>query len=104
MAEPPYQSGFVALIGRPNVGKSTLLNQILGEKVAIISDKPQTTRTRILGVKHLPNAQLIFLDTPGIHKPQYRLNQPMVRVALETLDEVDLIMCLVEATERPGAA
>lgn len=98
-----YRSGFVALIGRTNVGKSTLLNQLLGEKIAIISDRPQTTRTRILGVKHLPDAQLIFLDTPGIHKPQFRLNQRMVRVALEVLDEVDLVFFLVEATERPGA-
>jgi GTP-binding protein Era len=98
-----YRSGFVALIGRTNVGKSTLLNQLLGEKIAIISDKPQTTRTRILGVKHLPDAQLIFLDTPGIHKPQFRLNQRMVRAALEVLDEVDLVFFLVEATERPGA-
>jgi GTP-binding protein Era len=97
-----YRSGFVALVGRPNVGKSTLLNHLLGEKIAIISDKPQTTRTRILGVKHLPNAQLIFLDTPGIHKPKYRLNQRMVRVALEVLDEVDLVFLLVEANERPG--
>ena len=100
---PGYRSGFVSLIGRPNVGKSTLLNHILGEKIAIVSDKPQTTRTRILGVKHLPDAQLIVLDTPGIHKPQYRLNQRMVRVALETLEEVDLILFLIEATEKPGA-
>ena len=98
-----YRSGFIALVGRPNVGKSTLLNQILGEKIAIISDKPQTTRTRILGVRHLPKAQLVFLDTPGIHKPLYRLNQRMVRVALDVLDEVDLVFFLVEATEGVGA-
>lgn len=97
-----YRSGFVALIGRPNVGKSTLLNRILGEKIAIISDKPQTTRTRILGVKHLPGAQLVFLDTPGIHKPTYALNQRMVEVALRVLDEVDLVFFLVEATDPPG--
>jgi GTPase len=97
-----HRSGFIALVGRPNVGKSTLLNQILGEKIAIISDKPQTTRTRILGVRHLPKAQLVFLDTPGIHKPLYRLNQRMVRVALEVLDEVDLVFFLVEATEGVG--
>jgi GTP-binding protein Era len=103
MDDSGYRSGFIALIGRPNVGKSTLLNQILGEKIAIISDKPQTTRTRILGVRHLPDAQLIFLDTPGIHKPQYRLNQRMVRVALEVLDEVDLVFFMVEATGRLGA-
>ena len=98
-----HRSGFIALVGRPNVGKSTLLNQILGEKIAIISDKPQTTRTRILGVRHLPKAQLVFLDTPGIHKPLYRLNQRMVRVALGVLDEVDLVFFLAEATEGVGA-
>jgi len=98
----PYRSGFVALVGRPNVGKSTLLNRLLGGKIAIISDKPQTTRTRILGVKHLPGAQMVFLDTPGIHKPKFRLNQRMVDVALHVLDEVDLACFLVEATEAPG--
>jgi GTPase len=103
MDDPGYHSGFIALVGRPNVGKSTLLNQILGEKIAIVSDKPQTTRTRILGVKHLPHAQLIFLDTPGIHQPQYRLNQRMVRVALSVLDEVDLVFFLVQVTEGVGA-
>jgi GTP-binding protein Era len=103
MDDPGYRSGFIALVGRPNVGKSTLLNQILGEKIAIVSDKPQTTRTRILGVKHLPHAQLIFLDTPGIHQPQYRLNQRMVRVALSVLDEVDLVFFLVQATAGVGA-
>ena len=97
-----YRSGFVALVGRPNVGKSTLLNRLLGGKVAIISDKPQTTRTRILGVKHLLGAQMVFLDTPGIHKPKFRLNQRMVDVALHVLDEVDLAFFLVEATEAPG--
>lgn len=98
----PYRSGFVALVGRPNVGKSTLLNRILGEKIAIISDKPQTTRTRILGVKHLPGAQVVFLDTPGIHKPKFELNKRMVDVALHVLDEVDLAFFMVEATEPPG--
>ena len=97
-----YRSGFVALVGRPNVGKSTLLNRLLGEKIAIISDRPQTTRTRILGVKHLPGAQLVFLDTPGIHKPKFRLNERMVRVAMDVLDEADLVLFLVEATGAPG--
>ena len=97
-----YRSGLVALVGRPNVGKSTLLNRILGEKIAIISDKPQTTRTRILGVKHWPGAQMIFLDTPGIHKPKFELNKRMVEVALNVLDEVDLAFFMVEATEPPG--
>ena len=98
----PYRSGFVALVGRPNVGKSTLLNRILGGKIAIISDKPQTTRTRILGVKHLPGAQLVFVDTPGIHKPKFRLNQRMVETALHAITEVDLVFFLIEATEAPG--
>lgn len=97
-----YRSGFIAIVGRPNVGKSTLLNRILGEKIAIISDKPQTTRNRIAGVKHLPGAQLVFLDTPGIHKPKFRLNERMVQVALNVLEEVDLVLVLVEATEPPG--
>jgi GTP-binding protein Era len=97
-----YRSGFVALVGRPNVGKSTLLNRLLGEKIAIISDKPQTTRTRILGVKHLAGAQIIFLDTPGIHKPKFQLNKRMVDTALQVLEEVDLAFFLVEATEAPG--
>ena len=99
MSHSEFHSGFISIIGRPNVGKSTLLNQILQEKVAIISDKPQTTRNRILGVKHLPDSQLIFLDTPGIHKPQSKLNQRMVRVARDTLEEVDLIFFMIEATE-----
>ncbi|MBI3811135.1 MAG: GTPase Era [Nitrospirae bacterium] len=99
MSDAAYHSGYIAIIGRPNVGKSTLLNRILEEKIAIISDKPQTTRNRILGVKHLPQAQIVFLDTPGIYKPKYKLNQRMVRVALATLDEVDLIFFVVEATD-----
>ena len=94
-----FHSGFVSIIGRPNVGKSTLLNQILQEKIAIISDKPQTTRNRILGVKHLPQAQIVFLDTPGIHKPKYKFNQRMVKAALGTLEEVDLVFFLAEATD-----
>jgi len=89
--------GFVLLLGRPNVGKSTLLNRILGQKIAIISDKPQTTRTRILGVKHLPEGQIVFFDTPGVHRPKFKLNQRMVQVATETLREVDLVCFLVEA-------
>ncbi|HTN44506.1 MAG TPA: GTPase Era [Nitrospiria bacterium] len=94
-----FHSGFVSIIGRPNVGKSTLLNQILQEKIAIVSDKPQTTRNRILGVKNLPHAQIVLLDTPGIHKPKYKLNHRMVSVALGTLEEVDLIFFMVEATD-----
>lgn len=92
-----FRSGFVSLIGRPNVGKSTLLNFLLGQKIAIISAKPQTTRNRILGIKNLPSAQIIFLDTPGIHRSGNLLNQSMVRTALATLQEVDVVCLLIEA-------
>jgi GTP-binding protein Era len=95
--------GKVAIVGRPNVGKSTLLNAMLGEKVAIVSDKPQTTRTRILGVVHRPNAQIVLLDTPGLHKPRYMLNRRMVKTAMETMREADLVYVMVEATGPPGA-
>ena len=100
----PFRSGFIALIGRPNVGKSTLLNRLLGQKVAIVSDKPQTTRNRILGVKHLSEGQMVFFDTPGIHRPKFKLNQRMVRTAVETLREVDLIFFLVEADSKGSEA
>jgi len=95
-----FKSGFVAIIGRPNAGKSTLLNTLLGEKVAIISNKPQTTRNRILGIKNQPAGQIIFLDTPGIHQARSKLNQAMVKVALATYNEVDVICFLIEA-DRP---
>jgi len=98
-----FRSGFISLVGRPNVGKSTLLNCLLGEKVSIISDKPQTTRNRIRGILTLPGAQAVFIDTPGIHKPLHRMNELMVQTALRTYGEVDAILLLVEATERPGA-
>jgi GTP-binding protein Era len=91
----------VSLIGRPNVGKSTLLNLLLGQKIAIISPKPQTTRNRILGIKNLSAGQIIFLDTPGIHRSGNLLNQSMVRTALATLQEVDVICLLIEANS-PG--
>lgn len=96
-----YKSGFVALIGRPNVGKSTLLNMAIGHKIAIMSDKPQTTRNRIQGVLTEARGQIIFLDTPGIHKPKHKLGDYMVRVAENALKEVDLILFLVDATEEP---
>jgi GTP-binding protein Era len=98
------KAGFVSLIGRPNAGKSTLLNRFVGQKVAIVSDKPQTTRHRILGVCHLPDAQLVFIDTPGIHKPMHRMNRQMVDVATATLREVDVVVLVVDATtpEGPG--
>jgi len=92
-----HRSGFVTIAGRPNVGKSTLLNRLVGRKVAIVSDKPQTTRHRIQSVLTLPGAQVIFLDTPGIHKPRHQLGEYMVKVALSTLRGVDLILFLVEA-------
>ncbi|MDD5435184.1 MAG: GTPase Era [Nitrospira sp.] len=103
MSEAVFKSGFVSIIGRPNVGKSTLLNAILGDKISIVSDKPQTTRNRILGVKHLPDAQIVFLDTPGIHKPKHKLNEYMVKAALNTIDEVDMILFMTEAGEDPGS-
>jgi GTP-binding protein Era len=92
-----FKSGFISLIGRPNVGKSTLLNFLLGEKIAIISDKPQTTRNRILAIKNHPAGQIIFLDTPGIHRARSRLNQSMVKVALATYNEVDGVCFMIEA-------
>jgi GTPase len=94
--------GTVAIIGRSNVGKSTLLNWLLQEKIAIVSDKPQTTRTRILGVVHASGAQIALLDTPGLHKPQHLLNRRMVKTAIETLEEADLLYVLMEATSLPG--
>ena len=94
--------GTVAIIGRSNVGKSTLLNRLLNEKIAIVSDKPQTTRTRILGVVHAEGAQIALLDTPGLHKPQHLLNRRMVRTAVETLEEADLLFVLMDATSLPG--
>lgn len=94
--------GTVAIIGRSNVGKSTLLNRLLHEKIAIVSEKPQTTRTRILGVVHVPGAQIALLDTPGIHKPEHLLNRRMVRTTVETLEEADLILVLMDATGIPG--
>jgi len=94
--------GTVAIIGRSNVGKSTLLNRLLKEKIAIVSDKPQTTRTRILGVVHAPGAQIALLDTPGLHKPQHLLNRRMVKTAVDTLEEADMLYVLMEATSLPG--
>jgi GTP-binding protein Era len=94
--------GHVSFVGRPNSGKSTLLNRIVGTKLAIVSDKPQTTRTRILGVKNYPEAQAVFLDTPGIHRPLHRMNVRMVDLALETMDEVDVLGLVVDVAERPG--
>lgn len=98
----PFRSGFVSIVGRPNVGKSTLLNCILGEKVVITSDKPQTTRNRIQGIHNVPGGQIIFIDTPGIHKAKSRLNKFMVEEALSAIEGVDLILFLVEAASAPA--
>ena len=100
MATKNYRSGFAALIGRPNVGKSTLLNQLTGEKIAIVSPKPQTTRNRILGVVTRPEGQVAFIDTPGIHQAKGELNRYMVEAALSAAEEVDLVLFLIEA--MPG--
>ncbi len=97
-----YKSGFVAVIGRPNVGKSTLLNQLVGQKIAIVSDTPQTTRNRILGILTLQDAQILFLDTPGIHKPHHKLGEFMVKSARSALREVDLILFVSDVTESVG--
>ena len=94
--------GEVAVVGRPNAGKSTLVNALVGEKVAIVSDKPQTTRKRILGVARRPDSEIALIDTPGIHRPQYKLNAAMVREATEALRGADLILFVVDATEAAG--
>lgn len=98
-----FKSGFVALVGRPNVGKSTLMNHLIGQKIAITSEKPQTTRNRIQTVYTDKRGQIIFLDTPGIHKAKNKLGQYMVNIAEGTLNEVDVIMWLVEPTTYIGA-
>ncbi len=102
MNEDKVKSGFVTIIGRPNVGKSTLLNQILGEKIAIMSDKPQTTRNRIQCVITGEDHQIIFIDTPGIHKPKHKLGEYMVKSAEETFTEVDIVLFVVESEEFVG--
>jgi GTP-binding protein Era len=94
--------GYVALIGRPNVGKSTLLNKLIGQKVAIISDKPQTTRTSILGIKTTDKGQIIFVDNPGIHRPLHNLNKRMMNIVYSTLETSDLICLLIDATLKLG--
>jgi GTPase len=97
------KSGVVALIGRPNAGKSTLLNRIVGEKIAIVSDKPQTTRTRISGVVTRGAGQIVFLDTPGIHKPGYKLNRRMMSTVADALSTADLVLLMIDATQPMGA-
>lgn len=97
-----FKSGFISIIGRPNVGKSTFLNHVVGQKIAIMSDKPQTTRNKVQGVVTTDDSQLIFIDTPGIHKPKHKLGDFMVKVARNTLKEVDAIMFMVNADEPIG--
>jgi len=97
-----YKSGFVSIIGRPNVGKSTFINRVIGQKIAIMSDKPQTTRNKIQGVYTTDQSQIIFIDTPGIHKPKHKLGDFMMKVAQNTLKEVDLILFMVNAEEGLG--
>ena len=99
MQVSPFKSGFVAIVGRPNVGKSTLMNRLMGQKISIVSPKPQTTRTRIMGIKSLPEAQLIFLDTPGIRKSGGYFHKVMVKAAMNTLQEADLILWMVDAAD-----
>ena len=100
--EIPYKSGTVALVGRPNAGKSTLLNRCLAEKLAIVSDKPQTTRHRIVGILSEDRGQLVFFDTPGVHKPQHRMNRLMVRHAVDSLREADIVCLLADVTQSFG--
>jgi len=94
----PFKSGFISILGRPNVGKSTLFNRLLGDKIAIVAEKPQTTRNRILGIKNVEGGQLIFLDTPGIHQGRSELNQRMVRTAIASGRDADVLLFLIEAT------
>ncbi len=96
------KAGFVSLIGRPNAGKSTLLNRLVGSKIAIVSDKPQTTRNRILGVRNHPDAQVVYLDTPGIHRPLHRMNVRMVHTAIDTIGTVDVLCLVLDVSERAG--
>ena len=95
-----FQSGFVSLVGRPNVGKSTLMNHLIGEKIAIISNKPQTTRNKITSILTKETFQCVFMDTPGIHKPKHKLGEYMVKSAETALNEVDVVLMLIEPTER----
>jgi GTP-binding protein Era len=103
LTDKPFRSGFVSIIGRPNVGKSTLLNCILGEKIVITSDKPQTTRNRIKGIHNIPGAQIVFIDTPGIHRATSLLNKFMVEEALASIRDVDVILILMEANSSDGS-
>ncbi len=101
LKKPKFHSGFVSIIGRPNAGKSTLLNRIIGEKIAITSDRPQTTRNRMQGILNTASAQIVFIDTPGIHKPRSRLDRGMVDIAKSSINGVDLLMMVADASAPP---
>jgi GTP-binding protein Era len=101
-ARPARHSGFVSVVGRPNVGKSTLVNQLVGQKVSIVSEKPQTTRNRILAVVNRPLGQLLLIDTPGIHKPTHRMNERMVDTAVRSLSQAEVVLWLVDVTQEYG--
>ena len=98
-----FKSGFISIIGRPNAGKSTLLNALLNEKLAITSPKPQTTRDNIMGILNLPDAQLVFIDTPGIHKPHHRLGKHLNRNAYQAITESDINLVIVDAAQEFGS-
>ncbi|MHB8880843.1 MAG: GTPase Era [Thermodesulfovibrionales bacterium] len=100
--EDAFRSGYVSITGRPNVGKSTLLNALLGQKIAIVTDRPQTTRNRLLGIKTLPDAQIIFIDTPGIHQPRHLLGRRMVHTAKEVLQEIDVVIFMTDSYKALG--
>jgi GTP-binding protein Era len=99
---PAFRAGFVSVVGRPNVGKSTLVNRLVGQKIAIVSDKPQTTRNRILAVMNPPGGQIVLFDTPGIHKPMHRMNKRMVDTAVKSLGQVELAVWVIDITEPYG--
>ena len=103
MTEIKHRTGFAALVGRPNVGKSTLMNGMIGEKISIMSDRPQTTRNKIMGILSADHAQIMFLDTPGIHKPMHKLGEYMNQAAVGALNQVDVILFVVDACEKKGA-
>lgn len=100
--EPEFRSGFVSIVGRPNSGKSTLLNRLVGDKISIVTSRPQTTRHVVRGIVNDHRGQIVFLDTPGIHRPVYKMNRRMMRVMLGSLEEIDVVMLMVDASEPFG--
>lgn len=102
LPDPTPKSGFVSIVGRPNAGKSTLLNRLVGDKVSIVTPSAQTTRNVVRGIRTEPRGQVVFLDTPGIHKPHYRMNERMMRLMIESLDDADIVVLIVDASEAFG--